>query len=92
MIKALRFLVLTLSVGFAANAAAEVIFYDLEDFRGAMVRVDRPVDDFYNSGLNDRASSVSIRSGSWEICSDAHFRGQCVTLGPGETAPLPSTA
>jgi len=71
-------------VGFAAGAAAEVIFYEHDDFRGQSFSVDRPITDFFNYGFNDRASSASVRSGTWQICSDANFRGQCVTLGPGD--------
>jgi len=43
----------------------------------------RRLDDF-----NDRASSLVIREGRWEICDDADFRGQCVVYGPGRYASL----
>lgn len=34
-------------------------------------------------GFNDRAGSLIIREGSWELCEHADFRGQCVVYGPG---------
>lgn len=34
-------------------------------------------------GFNDRAVSLIIREGSWELCEHADFRGQCVVYGPG---------
>ena len=29
-----------------------------------------------------------VRSGSWQLCSDAEFRGQCITLSPGSYPSL----
>jgi hypothetical protein len=40
----------------------------------------RTLDDV---GFNDRAGSLIIREGSWELCEHADFRGQCVVYGPG---------
>lgn len=34
-------------------------------------------------GFNDRAGSLIIREGNWELCEHAEFRGQCVVYGPG---------
>lgn len=84
----MRCLMTGLSLAFAAQAAAEIIFYENNDFRGQSFAVNRPVTDFFNYGFNDRASSVSVRSGTWQVCSDANFRGQCVTLGPGDYPAL----
>lgn len=39
-------------------------------------------------GFNDRAVSLIIREGSWELCEHADFRGQCVVYGPGRYALL----
>ncbi len=41
------------------------------------------------TGFNDRASSLRVESGYWIFCSDAEFRGECRTFGPGEYASLP---
>ena len=29
-----------------------------------------------------------IAEGEWELCDDTHYRGQCVTLGPGKYPSL----
>jgi hypothetical protein len=45
--------------------------------------------DLGTSGFNDRASSLRVESGYWIFCSDAEFRGECRTFGPGDYASLP---
>jgi hypothetical protein len=40
-------------------------------------------------GFSDRAASMRIEEGYWMFCTDAQFRGDCRTLGPGEYARLP---
>jgi hypothetical protein len=39
--------------------------------------------------FNDRAASLRVDRGYWIFCSDANFRGECRTFGPGEYAVLP---
>jgi hypothetical protein len=34
--------------------------------------------------FNDRASSLRVDRGYWIFCSDANFRGECRTFGPGD--------
>ena len=46
------------------------------------------IPNFANSGFNDRASSVVVRDGAWQLCDDAYFRGRCVTLQPGRYPSL----
>ena len=38
------------------------------------------VSNLQYEGFNDRALSAMVRDGQWEVCSDAYFRGKCVTL------------
>ena len=45
-------------------------------------------DDLYDR-FNDRASSLRVDRGYWLFCSDADFRGECRTFGPGEYPILP---
>jgi len=42
-----------------------------------------------NDLFNERASSLRVDRGYWIFCSDADFRGECRTFGPGEYAQLP---
>jgi uncharacterized protein YcfJ len=67
----------------ATQAAAQVTFYEGEEFRGASFRVDTTIQDFDPQGFNDRASSAVVEQGRWEVCEDAGFRGRCTVLRPG---------
>ena len=40
-------------------------------------------------GFNDKTSSIIVRSGTWEVCKDANYRGNCRTLGPGRYNSMP---
>ncbi len=67
----------------SAQAMAQVTFYEGEDFRGRAFTTKLEVSDFKRSGFNDRASSVIVENGRWEVCEDARFRGRCVVLREG---------
>ena len=75
-------------VGFAAQAAAQVTFYEREGFRGRAFTTDKQVWNFERYGFNDRASSAVINRGRWEVCEDARFSGRCVILRPGRYPSL----
>lgn len=70
--------------------AAEITFWESPGFRGRSYSASQAIANFGDVGFNDRASSVVVRSGSWQLCSDAYFRGRCVTLGRGEYPSLSS--
>ena len=73
----------------AASAAhAQLVLYENDDFSGRSVRSGNTVQNLGDSGFNDRASSIKVFSGQWQVCSDAYFGGKCVTLGPGEYPTL----
>ncbi len=71
-------------------AAGEITLYESAGFRGRSVSAEQAIADFADIGFNDRAASIVIRRGAWQICSDAQFRGRCVTLNPGEYPSLDS--
>jgi uncharacterized protein YcfJ len=68
---------------FAAHASAQITFYEGEGFRGRTFATDKPVMNFARAGFNDRASSVVVERGRWEVCEDARFSGKCVVLRRG---------
>jgi hypothetical protein len=68
--------------------ASDITFYEHDNFNGRRFTATASVSDFANMGFNDRASSVSIGGGSWQLCTDAFFRGRCVTLGRGDYPSL----
>lgn len=67
----------------ASQAMAQITFYEHDGFRGQAFSTDRRVGDFQRHGFNDRASSVVVERGRWEVCEDARFEGRCVVLRRG---------
>jgi len=70
------------------QAAAQVTFFEREDFRGRSFTTERQIGNFERIGFNDRASSVIVDRGRWQVCEDARFSGQCVVLRPGRYESL----
>ncbi|HEX6945302.1 MAG TPA: beta/gamma crystallin-related protein, partial [Casimicrobiaceae bacterium] len=68
--------------------AQEIVLYQNENFSGARHAASSAETDLARVGFNDRASSVTIRGGSWQLCTDAYFRGQCTTLAAGDYPSL----
>jgi uncharacterized protein YcfJ len=71
------------ALGLAATAGAQVTFYEGEGFRGRAFTTNRQVNNFQRAGFNDRASSVIVDRGLWEVCEDPGFQGRCVMLRTG---------
>jgi uncharacterized protein YcfJ len=69
--------------------AAQITFYEGEGFRGRSVTsTGKGIPDFRRTGLNDRASSVVVGSGDWEVCDQVGFGGRCALLHPGNYESL----
>jgi Beta/Gamma crystallin len=83
---------LLLWVLMGANSAlgADITFFEQESFRGRSFSANQTIPNFADVGFNDRASSVVVRSGNWQLCSDAYFRGRCTSVNPGEYPSLRS--
>lgn len=75
----------------AGPAAAQVTLYEQEGFHGRTFSANGPVYDLDRSGFNDRASSVIVDRGNWQVCEDSQFRGRCIVLQPGQYPSLGST-
>ena len=73
---------------FATEAAASITFYQGEEFRGRAFTTERPVRNFERYGFNDRASSVIVDRGRWEVCDGANFEGRCMILRRGNYPSL----
>ena len=71
------------AIGLAAQAAAQITFYEGDGFHGRTFTVDNVVPNFQPLGFNDRARSAIVDSGTWQVCEHADFQGRCVILGPG---------
>lgn len=72
----------------AFAASAQIVLYENDNFNGRSYRASYSVPNLNDGGFNDKASSVTVRGGRWQLCDDAYFRGSCVTLGPGEYSSL----
>jgi hypothetical protein len=72
-----------------AAFAGEITLFTDNDFRGARVTVNRDAYNLADIGFNDRASSLIVRSGVWQLCEHKDFGGYCAEFGPGEYRELP---
>ena len=73
-----------LAVSVPVALAGEITLYEHRDFRGDSLTLHRGAPNLERSGLSDSASSLVVREGVWEVCTDAFFRGSCAQLQPGE--------
>ena len=83
-----RHLFLAIAALAATSASAEVTFFDTQNFGGRQFRMDRPMPNFGNTGINDRSQSVIVEGEPWEVCVDANFAGGCTILAPGRYPTL----
>lgn len=58
------------------HGGAVVLFAD-PNFSGRAIEVTGPVCSLRETGLEDRASSARILSGTWEVCTGRNFSGRC---------------
>ena len=72
----------------AAAGAAEITFYEYPNFGGARVTLRGWTPNIGATGFANRASSVVVESGRWEVCSEPDFRGTCMTFVRGEYPAL----
>jgi len=65
-----------------------VELYDGPDFSGRTVRIHGDTPSLYKRGFDDQASSMVIREGVWQVCTNEGYDGMCHTFQPGEYADL----
>ncbi len=68
--------------------AGEIIIYEHANYVGQRLVLKSPAPNFVNLGFNDRASSIVVTSGRWELCTDIDFQGQCVVFTRGNYPTL----
>ena len=73
------------------RGGARAVLFSQPNFGGSRVVLEgnNAVNDFAQSGFNDRASSLRVERGQWMLCSRSGFRGACRTFGPGDYTHLP---
>ena len=84
----LKNLLVTGALAISTQAAAQITFYEREGFEGRAFTTENQIGNLAQNGFNDRASSVVVLRGRWEICEDARFSGRCVVLRPGRYPSL----
>jgi hypothetical protein len=71
------------------NRKAQATLFEGANLSGRAYPIDETMQNLGRTGFNDRASSLRVESGYWIFCTDADFRGECRTFGPGDYATLP---
>jgi len=65
------------------QAGAQITFYEHDGYRGNVFTTDKAESNFANRGFNDRASSVVVERGRWEVCENESYGGSCRVLRRG---------
>jgi hypothetical protein len=68
--------------------AGELTLYEGPNFQGRSLTLRGEARDLDRTDFNDHASSLIVRDGVWQVCSDSQFRGNCATLQPGKYPAL----
>ena len=72
--------------------AGELTLYSRDDYHGRSQTVRDAVADLEDVRFNDTTQSIRVRSGRWEACEEADFRGACFLLEAGEYPSLDGRA
>lgn len=68
--------------------AGELTLYSRDDYHGRSQTVRDAIADLEDVRFNDTTQSIRVRSGRWEACEEADFRGACFLLEAGEYPSL----
>ena len=72
--------------------AGELTLYSRDDYLGRSQTVRDAVADLETLRFNDTTQSIRVRSGRWEACEEADFRGDCFLLEAGDYPSLDGRA
>ncbi|KCZ46187.1 beta/gamma crystallin-related protein [Hyphomonas pacifica] len=64
----------------AAGEPAGLMLFSGQDYQGDVREVFEPVYTLNDYRFNDRARSVAVLSGAWELCEHSDFTGRCVFI------------
>jgi hypothetical protein len=67
----------------ASQAMAQIVFYEGEGFRGRSVVINQEVRNLDRGGFGNKAASVVVERGRWEVCERPRFEGRCAVLRRG---------
>jgi Beta/Gamma crystallin/CVNH domain len=63
------------------NKKGRITIYKLDKFEGVSRTYSTDVPDLDDDGFADKASSVKVDGGVWELCDRTYYRGKCVRVG-----------
>lgn len=67
----------------APGERPRAVLFDGVSFGGAPQPIVLETPNLGAQGFNNRASSIDVRAGEWQVCTDRNFSGRCEVLGPG---------
>ena len=70
--------------------AAQVTAFKDQNFKGAELALEQAANDLTRVNFHDQISSIVVRQGAWQVCTQPGFQGDCVVLQPGAYATLPA--
>ena len=73
---------------YSSYGRGSIELYGQPGFGGRSMPLDRDAPTLEGSGFNDRASSLVVNEGTWQLCSDPGYAGTCRNYGPGRYADL----
>lgn len=90
LIRSLLTVLLATVASVAAAQVPQAVLYEDADLTGRKltVRTDEP--NLEDSDFAQRARSVLVRAGAWQVCTGADYNGDCTVLQPGEYRTLDS--
>jgi hypothetical protein len=74
-----------------AASAGQVVIYKQPNFGGESRTFSNEDLNLVDNNINDQASSIVVKSGRWQFCSQPNFKGDCQVLEPGQYATLPQS-
>jgi hypothetical protein len=86
--KALRLTILAATLAAGAASAAEMTVFKQPNFSGNALTLRGEEASLSSRGFQDQISSVQVRSGRWEVCTQPNFQGECTTLERGDYPAL----
>jgi hypothetical protein len=71
-----------------AAGAVEMRVYKQPNFSGDELTLRRDANNLAAAGFQDQISSIEVRSGRWQLCTQPDFRGECVVIARGDYPAL----
>lgn len=62
----------------------DAVLFEHAGYQGRTYEVRGDMPDLTAINFNDKASSIKILRGDWQVCEDVYFRGRCWTLSADE--------